>query len=305
MAESPPWMAAASLRIEQVLTQLLPAEQSSPQRLHSAMRYAVLGGGKRLRPALVLASWHACSPGSTPAPWLETGFAEASPVERAAAAVEFVHVYSLAHDDLPCMDDDDLRRGRPTVHKAFDEPTALLVGDALQTLAFETLAQLDLSPQIALRCLQVLAVASGSHGMAGGQAIDLGAVGKKLDQAQLEHMHRLKTGALLRASAAIGGLVAGAAAEQLVGLDRYASALGLAFQVVDDVLDVTASSAALGKTAGKDQANEKPTFVSLLGVDGSRRYAADLVEQAIEAARALSKADALVELACFVRDRSH
>lgn len=303
MAESPPWMAAASLRMEQVLSQILPAEDCAPRGLHAAMRYAVLGGGKRLRPALALAAWHACSPGSSPEPWQAWG--EVSPLERAAAALEFIHVYSLVHDDLPSMDNDDLRRGRPTVHKAFDEATALLVGDALQTLAFETLSNTDLEPAVALRCLQVLSVASGSHGMAGGQAIDLGAVGSQLDQVALEQMHRLKTGALLRASAAIGALIAAAPAEHLKTLDRYASALGLAFQVIDDVLDVTASSEALGKTAGKDQANDKPTFVGLLGVEGSRRYAADLIDQAISACQSLPKGDPLVELAYFVRDRSH
>lgn len=257
------WMQAIAARTETALAQALPVETQVPQRLHSAMRYAVLGGGKRVRPLLA----HAAG---------EVVAAQAQDVDVVACAVEMIHAYSLVHDDLPCMDDDDLRRGRPTVHKAYDEATALLVGDALQSQAFIHLAAWQHSSALAV--VQELALASGSFGMAGGQAIDLASVGLKLTRPELEGMHQLKTGALLRASirmgAACGAQPVSAVTRQ--ALDDYAAAVGLAFQVVDDVLDATADTATLGKTAGKDAADDKPTYVSLLGIEAAQVLAEDL-----------------------------
>jgi farnesyl diphosphate synthase len=237
-----------------------------PERLHRAMRYAVLGGGKRVRPLLAFAAGE---------------LAEADParVEVVAAAVEMIHAYSLVHDDLPCMDNDVLRRGKPACHVEFDEATALLVGDALQPLAFQILAEHVVAdrPDAQIEMLKVLALASGSRGMAGGQAIDLACVGKTLSLPELEFMHIHKTGALIRAAVVLGARCGhGLDAKQLGRLEHYAKTVGLAFQVVDDVLDCDASTATLGKTAGKDAAQEKPTYVSILGLARARALAEEL-----------------------------
>ncbi len=259
------WTAQVQARVETALARLLPAADHAPARLHEAMRYAVLGGGKRVRPLLVFAAGAATN-------------AASERLEIAACAVEFIHAYSLIHDDLPCMDDDVLRRGRPTVHVHFDEATALLAGDALQTLAFDVLAHGTLADDAAaqVRMLGLLARASGSAGMAGGQAVDLASVGKALTLPELEFMHILKTGALIRASVLLGAHCGAATADELARLDRYAKCVGLAFQVVDDVLDAEAPTETLGKTAGKDAAQGKPTYVSLLGIAEARARAEQL-----------------------------
>ncbi|NML46670.1 polyprenyl synthetase family protein [Ramlibacter sp. G-1-2-2] len=233
------------------------------------MRYAVLDGGKRLRPLLVLAACEAVG-----------GHAEAA--LRAACSVELIHAYSLVHDDMPCMDNDVLRRGKPTVHVKFGEATALLAGDALQALAFELLApeQSTIPDTVQARLCRLLAQSAGQAGMAGGQAIDLASVGRSLTEDELRHMHRLKTGALLQASVMMGAATGDAAPAAAQGLAGYGRALGLAFQVVDDILDVTADSATLGKTAGKDAAQDKPTYVSLLGLDRARAHAQELLHEA-------------------------
>ncbi len=290
------WSAQRLARVEEALSAWVPAD--APAGLGTAMRYAVLDGGKRLRPLLVLAACEAVQ-----------GHCEAS--VRAACAVELIHAYSLVHDDMPCMDNDVLRRGKPTVHVQFGEAGALLAGDALQALAFELLtpehSAIPEAVQAAL-CRQ-LARAAGAAGMAGGQAIDLASVGQQLDEAQLQRMHQLKTGALLQASVMMGaacqGGAAGAAA--LAGLSRYGAALGLAFQVVDDILDVTQDSATLGKTAGKDAAHAKPTYVSLLGLTGARQCAQNLHRDALEglAACGLGNTARLAALADMVLLRSN
>ena len=262
------WMAAQGARVEQALSDWVPA--STPAGLGEAMRYAVLDGGKRLRPLLVLAAAEAVQ-----------GHADAA--LRAACAAELIHAYSLVHDDMPCMDNDVLRRGKPTVHVQFGEATALLAGDALQALAFELLTPEGdaVPPAMQADLCRLLACASGAHGMAGGQAIDLASVGKPLAEPELRAMHRLKTGALLQGSVRMGAACASdvpTAARK--ALDNYGAAIGLAFQVVDDILDVTADSAALGKTAGKDAAADKPTYVSLLGLAASQALADELRAQA-------------------------
>ncbi len=279
-------------RVNQELDRLLPASAQLPRRLHEAMRYATFNGGKRVRPLLVYA----------------TGLAVSGPLERMdrpACAVELIHSYSLVHDDLPAMDDDDLRRGKPTCHRAFDEATAILVGDALQSLAFELLSndpQLPAEQQLAM--VRLLARASGSHGMAGGQALDIGAVGHTMSLPELETMHIHKTGALIRASVQLGALSAGAGETQRQALDRYAKAVGLAFQVQDDILDVTAETEILGKTRGKDQAANKPTYTSLLGLEGAREKAAELVEESLDALEDFGpEADHLRELARYMVER--
>jgi farnesyl diphosphate synthase len=244
------------------------------------MRYAVLDGGKRLRPLLVLAAREAVAHGTK-----DTALDEAA--LRAACAVELIHAYSLVHDDMPCMDNDVLRRGKPTVHVQFGEAQALLAGDALQALAFEFLTPHDsaISDGVQARLCRLLASAAGHAGMAGGQAIDLASVGTALSEDQLRHMHRLKTGALLEGSVMMGAACGDTTPQALSGLKRYGEALGLAFQVVDDILDVTADSATLGKTAGKDAANDKPTYVSLLGLEEAKTYAQSLLNEALEALR--------------------
>ena len=287
------WMRAVLARVETALERYLPESAQAPARLHEAMRYAVLGGGKRVRPLLV----HAAG---------ELTGARPEALEAASAALEMIHVYSLVHDDMPCMDDDALRRGKPTVHVQYDEATALLVGDALQSQAFVALtdeAALDARTQAAL--VRELAFASGSLGMAGGQAIDLASVGLTLTRPQLETMHRMKTGALLRASVRMGAL-AGAAPDEaaLKALDAYAAAVGLAFQVVDDILDVTTDSATLGKTAGKDAKDGKPTYVSIIGLAASRALAAQLRRDAHDALAPFGEpARRLAELADLVVNR--
>jgi farnesyl diphosphate synthase len=288
------WLLDAAQRIETVLDNLLPTEDETPARLHQAMRYAVLGGGKRVRAALVYAAGQACLVNGH-APSVDTA------LDHAAAAVELVHAYSLVHDDLPCMDDDTLRRGRPTVHIQFDEACAMLAGDALQPLAFELLTEMPIAPALVVQAVQVLTRASGSQGMAGGQAIDLDSVGIALSRDALQTMHSMKTGAMLEASVALGGIVAGASSSTRRALDEYAQAIGLAFQVVDDILDVTVDTAKLGKTAGKDAADNKPTYVSVLGLDEARAFAADLRASALEAIEPLGAAGSrLAELADFI-----
>ncbi|RJG02198.1 polyprenyl synthetase family protein [Noviherbaspirillum sedimenti] len=258
------WMKGVQSSMEQSLADFLPAESAPPQQLHAAMRYAVLDGGKRVRPLLVFAAGALFA-------------APAAELARAAGAVEMIHAYSLVHDDMPCMDDDALRRGKPTVHVKYGEATALLVGDALQSQAFLVLAEGDAEPARQLAMLRLLAAASGSIGMCGGQAIDLASVGLALSLDDLEQMHRLKTGALLRASVLLGAWCGKALTEaETAALDAYAAAVGLAFQVVDDILDATADTTVLGKTAGKDAADNKPTYVSILGLEQSRALAEKL-----------------------------
>lgn len=261
------WRQAKQDEVEQALSTWVPAD--APAGLGQTMRYAVLDGGKRLRPLLVLATSEALG-GSHQA------------ALRAACAVELIHAYSLVHDDMPCMDNDVLRRGKPTVHVRFGQAQALLAGDALQALAFELLVPDDGSvpPDMAAQLCRLLAQAAGATGMAGGQAVDLASVGLALDQSALEAMHRQKTGALLRASVIMGAATAPVSPEALAHLGRYGAALGLAFQVVDDVLDVTADSATLGKTAGKDAAADKPTFVSLMGLAQAQDYASQVLDEA-------------------------
>ncbi len=254
---------AWATRVEQQLAQHLPSPDAEPRRLHEAMRYAALGGGKRMRPMLVYAA------GTL------TGASEAL-LDAPAAAVELVHAYSLVHDDLPAMDDDAMRRGRPTVHMAFDEATAILAGDALQTRAFELLACADAPAQLRIDWVATLADAGGVAGMCGGQALDVDATGHAQSLDALRRMHALKTGALIRASVRMGALSGGADAGTLQRLDGFAAALGLAFQVRDDILDVEASSEQLGKTAGKDAAQAKSTYPALLGMGGAKAVLAEL-----------------------------
>ncbi len=274
---------------------LLPAAEIAPCRLHAAMRYAALGGGKRIRPMLAFAAGEAVG-------------ADAQRVLPAACAVELIHVYSLTHDDLPCMDDDDLRRGKPTCHREYDEATALLVGDALQSLAFEALARPGLHPDAAvqLEMIAILARASGSRGMAGGQAVDLDSTGKTLELAELEFMHIHKTGALIRAAVLLGAL-AGERLEPAAreALERYAKAIGLAFQVMDDVLDAEGHTATLGKTAGKDAAQGKATYLTLMSARQAREYARELTDTALAALAPFgARGRRLGEIARFVVERS-
>jgi farnesyl diphosphate synthase len=287
------WMHASLDRVETALDVYLPQTSVTPAKLHEAMRYAVLGGGKRVRPLLC----HAAG---------ELTGASAAAVEAASAALEMIHVYSLVHDDMPAMDDDALRRGKPTVHVKYDEATALLVGDAVQSQAFIVLTSTDaLSAGQQAALTRELALASGSVGMAGGQAIDLESVGRKLSRPELETMHRKKTGALLRASVRMGALCGHAPdATAMNALDAYAAAVGLAFQVVDDILDVTADSATLGKTAGKDAKDDKPTYVSIIGLEASRELAAQLGRDAHAALESFGpRAQRLAELADLVVNR--
>jgi len=280
--------------MESVLAEWLPPAHIAPRRLHDAMRYAVLGGGKRVRPLLAFAAGEVCG-------------ADVERVQHAAAAVELIHAYSLVHDDMPAMDDDALRRGKPTVHVEFDEATALLTGDALQSLAFDILASTPLADDAAtqLKMVQLLAQAAGSRGMAGGQAIDLASVGKPLDLTELEFMHIHKTGALIRASVLLGAQCGSVPDATRTALDHYAKCIGLAFQVVDDVLDAETPTATLGKTAGKDAANNKPTYVSLLGTARARELAQELRADAHAALADLgAPAARLRQLADFVVERT-
>jgi len=286
-----------SARIEKVLDRWLPPAEKIPQRLHCAMRYSVLGGGKRLRPLLIYA----------------TGETLGLPPERLdgpAAAVEIIHAYSLIHDDLPAMDDDVLRRGRPTCHIAYDEATAILAGDALQMLAFQILADdaaMNVSPAARVEMVKSVALASGSTGMAGGQALDLAAAGRKLDLAELELMHIHKTGALIRASVLLAAQsVAGLEAAKLAALDRYAKCVGLAFQIQDDILDVEGETETLGKQAGADSARNKPTYPSVLGLARSKQRATELKDEALHALAPFSDAAAaLAWLAEYIVSREN
>ena len=296
-------MQTHSARAEAALIKNLDVAQTVPPRLHEAMLYASLGGGKRMRPLLVYAAGELGNPRASATSTLADGERE-NMLDTAAAAIEMMHAYSLVHDDLPCMDDDDLRRGRPTVHKAFDEATALLVGDALQTRAFEILAKAPGDGEMRLALIAGLASAAGSRGMAGGQAIDLDSVGAKLDLAGLQNMHQMKTGALLTCAVQMGGVVANLSPAEMRALTSFASALGLAFQIVDDVLDVTVDSQTLGKTAGKDAANDKPTYVTLMGLDYAQRQAQEMHQQALASIDSFGlRADALRGLAAFVVNR--
>ncbi|MCP9758766.1 geranyl transferase [Aquitalea sp. S1-19] len=289
------WMTCVQQEMELTLARLLPDAAHAPQTLHSAMRYSTLEGGKRARPLLVYAAGELCG-------------ASADNLARIAAAVELVHVYSLVHDDMPCMDDDVLRRGKATCHVAFDEATALLTGDALQTLAFDLLSQpmADIEPATQLALVQTLARASGHAGMAGGQAIDLASVGLELSLPELEYMHLMKTGALIRAAVMLGAQAGTPlTSDELARLDHFAKCIGLAFQVVDDVLDVDADSQALGKTAGKDAANDKPTYVSLMGLARAREFARELSSDAFDALEPFAgKAARLRELGRYIVERS-
>jgi farnesyl diphosphate synthase len=289
------WIQSHSARAELALDALLDSAQTTPARLHEAMRYAAQGGGKRIRPLLVYAAGQL---------GVDNAAEKQIALDAAAVAIECIHAYSLVHDDMPCMDDDDLRRGRLTVHKAYDEATALLVGDALQTRAFEILANVRCDADVRLAMISALAIASGSRGMAGGQAIDLESVGKKLDLAGLKQMHAMKTGALLSCAVQLGGIAAQLDAKQMANLQDYSQALGLAFQIVDDVLDATADSQTLGKTAGKDAINDKPTYVTLMGLDYAQKTAKELQETAIASLEGFgSQAQALKDLAFLVVNR--
>jgi len=282
-------------RVQAVLDAVLPAPDLSPQRLHSAQRYSVLGGGKRLRPLLVYCTGEALG-------------VPASVLDTPAAAVELIHSYSLVHDDLPAMDNDDLRRGRPTTHRAFDEATAILVGDALQVLAFSLLARdrtAGVSCEARLNMVRILAEASGTAGMAGGQALDLFAVGRRLDLEALEAMHRLKTGALIRASVLLAAACApGLTAGEWDTLDAYSREIGLAFQIQDDILDVEGNAADLGKTIGADAARAKPTYPSIMGLEAAKARAQELKRRACDRLAPFGeRANILAWLASYVVDR--
>lgn len=293
------WTAGRLQAVEQALSRWVPA--SAPAGLGEAMRYAVLDGGKRLRPLLVLAAREAVAQGIHDAALDDAAM-------RAACAVELIHAYSLVHDDMPCMDNDVLRRGKPTVHVQFGEAQALLAGDALQALAFEFLTPETsaIPDKVQATLCRLLAKAAGHAGMAGGQAIDLASVGVGLSEDQLRHMHRLKTGALLEGSVLMGAACGESSVQALQGLNRYGQALGLAFQVVDDILDVIADSATLGKTAGKDAANDKPTYVSLLGLAQAKSYAQSLLDEALDALQStgLTHTHSLAALAARVVNRN-
>ena len=286
-----PQLSQWRVRIDAALTRALPDPATSPQRLHSAMQHAVLLGGKRMRPLLVYATGKLFGASETA-------------LDAPAVAVELIHAYSLVHDDLPSMDDDALRRGQPTVHVAFDEATAVLAGDALQSLAFEVVTKAPVADAVRVEMLRTLASASGVAGMCGGQALDIDATGATLTLDQLERLHALKTGALIRAAVRMGALCGGASEDELRRLDRYASALGLAFQVRDDILDIEGDSATLGKTAGKDVAQDKATFPSLIGLDASRERLAELAHAMLDALEPFGdRAAALAALARLTVER--
>ena len=296
MADFADWSRTVAGEMERTLENLLPQTASEPKRLHDAMRYTTLGGGKRVRPMLAYAGGALCG-------------ADRARIRIVATAVELIHAYSLAHDDLPCMDNDVLRRGKPTCHVEFDEATALLAGDALQALAFELLAihKLTDEPPRQLEMLQIFSKACGSHGMAGGQAIDLANVGVQMTLPELEYMHILKTGALIRASVLLGALCGlPLAPAEMEKLDRYGKCVGLAFQVVDDILDCESNTEKLGKTVGKDQDANKPTYVSLLGMAAAKRLADELLQDALAAVSGFDgKALRLRQLAEFIVRREH
>jgi geranylgeranyl pyrophosphate synthase len=283
-------------RVDQKLTDVLRADRDVPQRLLDAMRYSVLGGGKRVRPLLVYASGEL------------VGAAEEL-LDSVAAAVELIHAYSLVHDDLPAMDDDDLRRGRPTTHRQFDEATAILAGDALQALAFEVLAadaKLATRPQALVKILAWLARAAGPAGMVGGQTLDMAAEGQRVDERGLERIHRGKTGALIRASIMMPSELGDLSEEQRANLDVFASDIGLVFQIRDDLLEVEQDTATLGKNAGSDSGNDKSTYPSTLGIEGARRRATETHERAVGALRTLGqRSDGLLWLSEFILNRSY
>jgi len=291
------FMTEAQTRAEAALDARLPAEAKLPERLHQAMRYSTLGGGKRMRPLLAYATGHALGV----APEVLDGL---------GAAVEFIHVYSLIHDDLPAMDDDDLRRGKPTCHKAYDEATAILAGDGLQALAFHVLASdssISVPAENRIAMIEALATASGSCGMVGGQAIDLDSVGKALDLPGLEAMHIRKTGALIRVSVKLAALAKpNLPKETFDKLDHYAKCVGLAFQIQDDILDEESDTQTLGKTQGKDRDHNKPTYPALLGLPAAKEKAADLYDQALESLAGFgAEGDYLRELAAFIIHRKN
>ncbi|MBS3964830.1 MAG: (2E,6E)-farnesyl diphosphate synthase [Methylomonas sp.] len=297
MSELKAYQSACQSRVEHALEARLPGEGILPQTLHQAMRYSVLDGGKRTRPLLTYATG------------LALGLQE-NVLDAPACAVEFIHVYSLIHDDLPAMDDDDLRRGKPTCHKAYDEATAILAGDALQALAFEILANdpsITVDASARLKMITLLARASGSQGMVGGQAIDLGSIGRTLSLPELENMHIHKTGALIRASVNLAAL-SKPGLDPVVAkkLDHYAKCIGLSFQVKDDILDIEADTATLGKTQGKDIDNDKPTYPALLGMAGAKQKARELHEQAVESLAGFgAEAELLRALSLYIIERSH
>ena len=284
-------------RVDTALLRWLPDEQSAPAQLHGAMRYAALGGGKRIRPVLVYATGAALG-------------VELSRLDGPACAVEMIHAYSLVHDDLPAMDDDELRRGRPTCHIAFDEATAILAGDGLLTLAFEVLSSdenINVSAGQRLGMIRELSVASGNRGMVGGQAIDIAAEGTQLTLEQLQNMHAHKTGALIRAAVRLGALACDTLSpEQTTSLDNYADAIGLAFQIRDDILDVEADTETLGKPQGSDEARNKPTYTSLLGLDGAREKALSLHQKALQSLEGFGEAaDPLRWISAYIVDRGN
>ncbi|MCR8921515.1 polyprenyl synthetase family protein [Dasania sp. GY-MA-18] len=279
------------------LSHSLSNSQQQPllQRLHDAMHYSLFNGGKRVRPMLVYAAAQAINSHS-----------DAQDLDKAASAIEMIHSYSLVHDDLPAMDDDDLRRGKPTCHIAYDEATAILAGDALQALAFEQLASLNSSSDTRVALIRRLSQAAGPLGMVGGQAIDLASVNQQIDLPQLQTLHQLKTGALIRAAVSMGATVAGASAAQLSALDDYASAIGLAFQVTDDILDIESDTETLGKQQGADLALNKPTYPALLGLAGAKEKAQQLQQQALQALAGFDQAaQPLRDLAAYIITRKH
>jgi farnesyl diphosphate synthase len=290
------WVSHAQSRIEHVLEQHMPTHDIVPKKLHEAMRYAVLGGGKRVRALLAYATG-------------EFFNVQKTTIDIPASAVELIHAFSLIHDDMPCMDDDDLRRGKPSTHKQFDDATALLAGDALQSLAFELIAsaKFDLISEQKNQLLYTLAYATGSRGMAGGQSIDLESTGISLNQMQLEQMHQLKTGALIDAAIMMGAHCAiNPDQRKLEATELYSKAIGLAFQVVDDILDAEADTETLGKTAGKDAENNKSTYVTILGLDAAKKLADELNQKAINAlSHYQQEADALRGIANLILKRSY
>jgi farnesyl diphosphate synthase len=289
------WSNDMQVRMESVLHAHLPDASISPMRLHEAMRYSTLGGGKRVRALLAYAAGEFCG-------------AELEKIDIPAASVEMIHAYSLVHDDLPCMDDDDLRRGKPTTHKQYGDAMALLVGDALQSLAFQLISQDKLLKNASqkLQMLHILALASGSRGMAGGQAIDIESIGIPLTRAELEHMHIQKTGALIRAAALLGAYSAdNPQQDKIEVIDHFAKSIGLAFQVVDDILDAEADTQTLGKTAGKDKLQNKSTYVTILGLSAAKQLASELHANAMAALSFYGReADLLRYLANFITQRS-
>ena len=296
MSQFQDWARQIATNMEQTLGELLPAVDHAPSRLHDAMRYSTLGGGKRVRPMLAFAAG-------------ELSGADPERVKIVAAAVEMIHAYSLIHDDMPCMDNDVLRRGRPTCHVEFDEATALLAGDALQATAFEIVSayKLNNDATVQVELIRLFAEACGSRGMAGGQAIDLASVGKDISLPELEFMHMLKTGALIRASIIMGALCGNSLTTiERQNLDHYAKCIGLAFQVVDDILDCESNTEKLGKTVGKDVHANKPTYVSLMGLAQAKTLADELLQNGLDSlTRFGSRAARLRELAEFIVRRDH